>query len=436
VPTSWFRRILAAGVIAAAVLIAGASAFLTRRHPRDRTLASINDPSIAAIREMVARGDISQAATRLSRDYRFGNTAGLVALQDFSLLVLQRGLKANDLFDRCFAESALAEGGQTQALQKLVNTFVRNPDLSVKMAVADGLGDLGDGEAVAILAHLYHHGDTLDRRFVVNALSSTADPGAVAVLRDAARQSDPTLRMAALKGLGRLANSTALPLLRLALARGQIFDKVMAAESLLKMGDRSGVGRLLATLKDHSQGNARAMAAVALGYAQEPSLVPTLRQALSDQNIDVRLGAAAALTHYNDAGAVSYLRGAVRDADKVTRLHTAQLFGDMSFEAARPAVIDALSSHDAEVQLAAIKTIGTSGGPREIPLLDVLLHDNQDPITRAQVAWALGRISSPQGIPTLLAMVQEPNSTVRYTAADGLDHTAMHLLAGRRLSSR
>jgi hypothetical protein len=78
VPTSRFRRILAAGVIAATVLIAGVILFLIRRPPRDRTLASINDPSIAAIREMVARGDISQAATKLSRDYRFGSTAGLI----------------------------------------------------------------------------------------------------------------------------------------------------------------------------------------------------------------------------------------------------------------------------------------------------------------------------------------------------------------------
>ena len=33
----------------------------------------------------------------------------------------------------------------------------------------------------------------------------------------------------------------------------------------------------------------------------------------------------------------------------------------------------------------------------------------------------------------LLAMVQETDPAVRYTAADGLDHTAMHLLGGKRL---
>ena len=73
----------------------------------------------------------------------------------------------------------------------LADTFQTNPDLSVKMAVADGLGEDGDHKAVAILAHLYYHGEMLDRRFIVNALSSATDPTAYAVLSDAARQPDP-----------------------------------------------------------------------------------------------------------------------------------------------------------------------------------------------------------------------------------------------------
>ena len=61
------------------------------------------------------------------------------------------------------------------------------------MAVADGLGEDGDRKAVAILAHLYYHGEMLDRRFIVNALASATDPSAIAVLSDAARQSSTRL---------------------------------------------------------------------------------------------------------------------------------------------------------------------------------------------------------------------------------------------------
>lgn len=80
------------------------------------------------------------------------------------------------------------------------------------------------------------------------------------------------------------------------------------------------------------------------------------------------------------------------------------------------------------MQLATVKRLGTSGSDPEVKLLAKLLRDNKDPITRADIAWSLGRIGSPNGISALLTLVQETNPTVRYTAADGLDHTAMHLL--------
>ena len=390
---------------------------------------------MAAISALVAKGDVAQAARKVGALYRFDRASGLIALQRFSLLVLARGLKQKDVFERCFAASALAEGGNDQGLQMLVNIFQRNPDLSIKMAIADGLGADGDRKAVAILAHLYYHGEILDRRFIVNALALTTDPSAVAVLSDAARQSDPTLRAAALQGLGHLGHRDAIPLLRLALAKGQTWDKVNAAQSLLLMGDSSGIDLLRDTLDDHSQGNARASAAVALGYARDRSVVPTLRRALADENIDVRLGAAAALTHYNDSGAVAYLRGAIHDQDQVTRRHAAQLFKDLDFAMARPVLIQALSSRDPEIQLAAVNAFGTGGSDSDVAVLGHLLRTTDDPITRAAIAWSLGRIASPDGIATLLSMVTESNPTVRYTAADGLDYAARRLSSTEQLGS-
>lgn len=422
-------------LVAGAAVIIGGTYVLTHRRARERWTVAINDPSMVAIRNLVVKGDLSQATNKLNATYRFDHESGLIALRQFSIIVLERGLKENDLFEQCYAASALAEGGQNQSLQMLADTFQTNPDLSVKMAVADGLGEDGDRKAVAILGHLYYHGEMLDRRFIINALSSATDPSAIVILSDAARQHDPTLRAAALKGLGRLGNRDAVPLLKLALAKGQVFDRVTAAQALL-LGDNSGVGMLRTTLNDHSEGNARAMAAVALGYAHDRASLTLLRQALTDQNIDVRLGAAAALTHYNDPAGVAYLTAAIHDQDQVTRRHAAQLFDDMAFDAGHPILVAALSSSDSDVQLAAVKTLGTGGGDPEVELLGALLRGSKDPITRADIAWSLGRIGSPNGIVMLLGMVQETDPAVRYTAADGLDHTAMHLLGGRRLGSR
>ena len=416
-------------------VIVGVTALVHKRE-RERWTVAITDPSMVAIRNMVVRGNLSQATTKLNTTYRFDHESGLIALRQFSIIVLERGLKEHDLFEQCYAASALAEGGENQALQMLTNTFQTNPDLSLKMAVADGLGEVGDRKAVAILGHLYHHGEMLDRRIIINALSSATEPDAIVILSDAARQSDPALRMAAIKGLGRLGNRDAKPLLLAALSKGQVFERVTAAEALLLLGDSSGVPMLRTVLNDRTDGNARAMAAVALGYAHDPASVPMLKQALVDQNIDVRLGAAAALTHYGDSGGVTYLRGAIRDPDQVTRRHAAQLFDDIAFDSGHPILVEALSSPDADVELAAVKTLGTAGGDPEVELLGTLLRASKDPIARADIAWSLGRIGSPNGIEMLLAMVQETDPAVRYTAADGLDHTAMHLLGGKRLGSR
>jgi HEAT repeat protein len=428
-------KLWAIALVALIVVIVGVTALMQRR-ARDRWTVAITDPSMVAIRNMVVKGNLSQATTKLNTTYRFDDESGLIALHQFSIIVLERGLKEHDLFEQCYAASALAEGGENQALQMLANTFQTNPDLSLKMAVADGLGEVGDRKAVAILTHLYHHGEMLDRRIIINALSSATEPGAIAILSDAARQPDPALRMAAIKGLGRLGNRDAKPLLLLALSKGQVFERVTAAQALLLLGDNSGVAMLRTILSNRSDGNARAMAAVALGYAHDPASVPMLKQALVDQNIDVRLGAAAALTHYGDSGGVTYLRGAIRDPDQVTRRHAAQLFDDIAFDSGHPILVEALSSPDADVELAAVKTLGTAGGDPEVVLLGTLLRASKDPIARADIAWSLGRIGSPNGIEMLLAMVQETDPAVRYTAADGLDHTAMHLLGGKRLSSR
>ena len=141
-------KVLAIALVAGVALVIGANALIQRR-ARERWTVAITDPSMVTIRNLVAKGDLSQAANKLNSTYRFDQEPGLIALRQFSLIVLERGLKEPDLFDRCYAASALAEGGQNEALQMLANTFQTDPDLSVKMAVADGLGEDGDRKAVA-----------------------------------------------------------------------------------------------------------------------------------------------------------------------------------------------------------------------------------------------------------------------------------------------
>jgi HEAT repeat protein len=145
----------------------------------------------------------------------------------------------------------------------------------------------------------------------------------------------------------------------------------------------------------------------------------------------VRIAAAVALTHYDDPVGAEYLRGAIGDEDSVTRLHVGQLLDEVEFQNAREVVIAAVASPDPELSMLAIRAIGLSGGANNIALLVGLADKAGDPIARAEVAWALGRIGTAGSVSPLIAMVAEPDRAVRYTAADALDRTARRLLEGK-----
>src|SRR5581483_9388824 len=424
------RRALLVVVLA----VAGVASVALVRHAKHSRMvaAAIRDPSMVAIRNLVEVGKLSEATARLNATYRFNNTPGLIALQQFSLIVLRRGLKEHDIFEKCFAASALAGSGEDEGVHLLLDAFNNNPDLSVKMAVADGLGQDGNRKSVEILSDLYYHAQPFDRRIIVEGLSAATDPSAVTVLMEATHSKDKMVRLGALKSLGSLGNRKALPLLHEVLNNSKdydAFDRVMASRSLLLLGDQSGVAYLRQVVFDRSQDtNARAVAAVALGFANDPSAVPLLKQALTDHKLEVRIGAAAALTHNGDSMGAEYLKNSLANSDDVTRLEISQLFEDLGQDVGAAVILSGLNSPYANVQLAAIKALATTGNERNAALLSGLLRDHNDPTVRAEVAWALGRIGSSSSIATLLVMVPEQEPMVRYTAADSLNHIATHLL--------
>jgi HEAT repeat protein len=151
---------------------------------------------------------------------------------------------------------------------------------------------------------------------------------------------------------------------------------------------------------------------------------------MRDHNIDVQIGAAVALTHYADPAGVEYLKAAMRDEDSITRLHVGQLLDEMEFQNAREVLTAAVASPDPELSLRGIRAIGLSGGDHDVEFLVRLADQTGDPMARAEVAWALGRIGGPGCVAPLIAMVSELDHAVRYTAADALDRTAMRLLQG------
>ena len=429
------RRPAPFGVLAGvAVILAAALALrFTNAHshfPYASVLA-VTDPSMNAIDSMVERGDLWGASARVGSSYRFDQPAGLMALRRFSVIVLRRGLQEYDPYERCYAASALAAAGDRDEIAQLVKIFQGTRKPGLKMAAADGLRDVGDADAVEALEQLYSWTEPSRRRVVVNGAAEAHDPGAIELLSRALIVSDQMTRLTAARGLGQVGNRGAVHVLRRYQTDAQDpFEKATATYSLLRLGDSSAEEIAERILRGPDDDDARAMAAVALGRARDPRVVSLLRETIRDHNIDVRIGAAVALTHYADPAGANYLKAAMRGGDSITRLHIGQLLDEVEFQSAREVVMAAVASPDPDLSLLGIRAIGLSGGAGDVGFLVTLSDRIVDPIARAEVAWALGRIGGPDCVAPLIAMVSEPDHAVRYTAADALGRTAVRLLQG------
>src|SRR5262249_49163877 len=149
-------------------------------------------------------------------------------------------------------------------------------------------------------------------------------------------------RLTAAQGLGRLGNPRVIPVLRQTLASARdAYEKVILADALLRLGDSSAAETAESILQDRVDDNARAVAALALAYARDARVVALLRRASNDHNIDVRLGAAVALTHYADPVGSRRLLAFVQDEDPVTRLHLGQLLDEIEFHNGREVLLAA-----------------------------------------------------------------------------------------------
>jgi HEAT repeat protein len=410
---------------AAAVLVVGT--FVAIRGLRGSSSSS-------EVEQLVARGDVSGAAQEVSRS-GFAHPADLRAVQRFSLMVLRQGLKERDPYERCYAAAALAQGGEGVGIPVLRAAFDA-PEPTLKMAAIDGLGEINDPASKALLRKLYSSSPVIERRVLLEAMARSGDPDVKDLLIKAANGDDQVTRLTAIRGLAKSGNKkAALEVEGLMSNHEDALERAELGRALIALGDKIGIETESNLLHDPKRPEVRAIAALGLGEARDKSVLKELQAAMADPDTDVRLAVAMALTHYRDATAVSYLKAAVLNDDALTRQHISQLLDGIDFESGRPVIIAAMASPDENLSMAATRTMGLLGGESDVPALRSALQTTKDPIQRAGIAWALGRIARPNCIPELMAMVPESDPAVRYTAADALGRTATGLLAGKPQSS-
>jgi len=148
-------------------------------------------------------------------------------------------------------------------------------------------------------------------------------------------------------------------------------------------------------------------------------LEPYLRQALKNEDWQIRRAAARMLGQIGDPQATPALIQALQDEDWRVREAAAEALGQIGDPQATPALIQALQDKKWWVRQAAAWALGQIGNPQATPALIQALQDEEWRV-RLAAAKALGQIGDPQATPALIQALRDEDSDVRRVAAEAL----------------
>jgi HEAT repeat protein len=264
-------------------------------------------------------------------------------------------------------------------------------DLAVRKAAAGVLADIPAKEAVPLLAKAIADPDANVRLAATRSAGKikTADAaGKVAVALKT--EVDPRVKEQAVKALGEI-GTVAGPaahdtLAELSNEAGRL--GVLAAGSLIAVGDTAGAARLEAAVGDHQVG-IRLAAVEAASSAGNAVVVPTLKIGVGDKVFEIRFAAAEGLASFiaEKQAALPVLTAALdnRDAGVVGRAIAALTrLGEKIKDTVRTPA-DMLDSTDPRQRLAAVPVVRAMAVGDAVPLLRRLVADADQEVRHAGV---------------------------------------------------
>lgn len=296
----------------------------------------------------------------------------------------------------------------------------------IRALAVEGLGRRPVGRQSQTLNKALEDQAGMVRAAAVKVVARSRDPAAVGKIQRALNDEQGIVRITAAGALAQLNHAEGWDRVRQATTVSNPEERATALRALGEMKDPRGLSILTAALTD-TQPSVRGAAAAAMGDLQLKEAVPFLEEAIHDRLPAVRAAAIVSLGELRSTTSVSAIRGALHDANLPVRaaavsslLHLGVPYGQVSetiHELAqhvdpgvRSAVARALSkANDAQAldalesfledplprpRIAAIRSLGQTGGASEVSVLKRTLHD-QDEAVRATAGGALGRILSP-----------------------------------------
>lgn len=189
------------------------------------------------------------------------------------------------------------------------------------------------------------------------------------------------------------------------------------------------VAALIEGAHGHSDlGAARALLS-SVRYASDPRLVPSLVAVLSDDDGQLVVEAARAISRIEDARVFPALVAAYeRSVIDVERIALGAALGRLGDVRAASYVRAQLASEDERVVTRALEGLRTVGTPDDVPAVLILLRSN-DPVIAGKAAHTLGRISDGRGLAELTRVAREAElGSLRAAAEEALAQINARLL--------
>jgi HEAT repeat protein len=300
-----------------------------------------------------------------------------------------------------------------------------DPDYQVSAAAAEALGEIGDARAVwPLIAVLrvdkWYMGIQVKRKAVAKALGEIGDPNAVKPLIEALLGLDISeIKPTVAEALGKIGDPRAVwPLIATVGTKNRELHK--AATGALRKTGVPDVETLINALSVQNL-DVRIGSAELLGLIGDPRAVKPLITSLKDENSRVREAATGALGNISSPESVTSLIATLKDEEMDVRKAAATALGKLSDLQSAEHLIAALSDQEGEVRKAAAKALGNLGDPRFVPPLIAALRDEYVENVRWTYSSALAEIGAP-AVEPLFKALRDKNSRVREGVVRALDH--------------
>ena len=378
--------------------------------------------AVEALRRAASRHDVEHLIQTLRRDHHDINvlSSALQVLVSADIDVapaLLELLSAGDANLRMHAALALGQLRSHAAVPALINAL-DDPDMNVRFHAIEALGNLAAADAVEPLAAIAGSGDFFLAFAAIDALGKTDD--ARVAPRLCGMLDDQSLRRAVIDTLGSLGDEDCVAPLVALLDDGadQGADDAEAIASALErihgryddtyqMGAHiadlvratitpAGIAALsLALARASGRGGSRPLITV-LGWAG-PASLPALLGVLDDTN--VRASVDAAFLAVGDEAVEPLLRQ-LEDGTRDARIAATTLLGRFADERAVGPLIRLLDAADAELAAAAAGSLAALGDPRALDGLLALFAHPRGSVRQAAISAvnAIGADSTPAAI--------------------------------------